>query len=86
MFFFFLNNLLRAQNLFKKINIKSKKGISKHVEQAKTKKQPTSNEKVQYKKLNMLGQGAAGSVQLVQRTDTLELFALKIIPLHFMNA
>lgn len=38
-----------------------------------------------YKKIKVLGKGAAGSVELVQRTDTGELYALKIIPLHFMN-
>ena len=32
-----------------------------------------------------LGRGAAGSVDLVRRSTDNELFAIKVIPMHFMN-
>lgn len=32
-----------------------------------------------------MGRGAAGNVDLVQRSTDNELFALKVIPMHFMN-
>lgn len=32
-----------------------------------------------------MGRGAAGSVELVRRSSDNELFAMKVIPMHFMN-
>lgn len=38
-----------------------------------------------YHKIRLLGRGAAGNVDLVKRSTDNELFALKVIPMHFMN-
>ncbi len=47
--------------------------------------QHTENEKAYYSHVRNLGRGAAGSVELVRRSTDNELFAMKVIPMHFMN-
>jgi NIMA (never in mitosis gene a)-related kinase len=48
-------------------------------------KKHTSNDKAYYNSVKNLGRGAAGSVELVRRSTDNGLFAMKVIPMHFMN-
>ncbi|EGR34354.1 hypothetical protein IMG5_014920 [Ichthyophthirius multifiliis] len=70
--------------LVKPIRIQMVKGIANHVISSnKLKTNPGG--KVTYKKIRTLGQGASGSVELVQRSNDNQLFALKTISMKFMN-
>ena len=51
----------------------------------KNPKKNANNEKAYFSQVKNLGRGAAGSVELVRRSTDNGLFALKVIPMHFMN-
>ncbi len=58
--------------------------MTKHINLTKKKLNHDKNY-FNYEKISLLGRGAAGSVELVRRSNDGELFALKTIQMHFMN-
>lgn len=69
--------------LIKPIRIQNVKGLANHVSPSQKKKE-TKNFS-QYQPIKLLGQGAAGSVQLVRNNSDNELYALKTIQLKLMS-
>ncbi|KAL4490020.1 hypothetical protein ABPG73_021064 [Tetrahymena malaccensis] len=71
--------------IFKPLRVQNVKAIAKYVQY---KDQGDKNSNLvgiqQYKVLNTLGQGASGSVELVQKNDG-KLYALKTISMKYMN-
>jgi len=74
--------------LVKPLRIETVKSIADYVfkNQNKSSTEANPTEKYQYKRIKSIGQGGNGSVDLVERTSDGQLFALKIIPLHFLSA
>ena len=54
------------------------KELAKHINLSQMKKNQDNNY-LNYEKISLLGRGAAGSVELVRRSNDGELFALKTI-------